>query len=159
MSYPGESIRDPTGYSFPVISNTDPRVPLLNLSTVCTRMDSLQQFLSESVNNNTLIRKDQMDMVSSEISSAIHQTIVNAAALLSCSSSSSQPLMPLPPVESTATKKGPSFEGFKRDANLRMHMRAHGNEFKTLEALARPDKGDKTSSASLAGKTNVFLPL
>ncbi|KAJ6353695.1 hypothetical protein OIU76_002669 [Salix suchowensis] len=106
MSYPGESIRDPTGYSFPVISNTDPRVPLLmNLSTVCTRMDSLQQFLSESVNNNTLIRKDQMDMVSSEISSAIHQTIVNAAALLSCSSSSSQPLMPLPPVESTATEK------------------------------------------------------
>ncbi|KAJ6737211.1 PROTEIN SENSITIVE TO PROTON RHIZOTOXICITY 1 [Salix viminalis] len=191
MSYPGESIRDPTGYSFPVISNTDPRVPLLNLSTVCTRMDSLQQFLSASVNNNTLIRKDQMDMVSSEISSAIHQTIVNAAALLSCSSSSSQPFMPLPPVESTATKKGQALKvenreanddteaieldavellaehvhfcdicgkGFKRDANLRMHMRAHGNEFKTLEALARPDKGDKTISASLAGKTKFSCP-
>ncbi|WOG84510.1 hypothetical protein DCAR_0103694 [Daucus carota subsp. sativus] len=32
-------------------------------------------------------------------------------------------------------------KGFKRDANLRMHMRAHGNEFKTLEALAKPEKG------------------
>ncbi|KAJ6682635.1 PROTEIN SENSITIVE TO PROTON RHIZOTOXICITY 1 [Salix koriyanagi] len=39
-----------------------------------------------------------------------------------------------------------------------MHMRAHGNEFKTLEALARPDKGDKTSSASLAGKTKFSCP-
>ncbi|KAG9451502.1 hypothetical protein H6P81_011467 [Aristolochia fimbriata] len=31
-------------------------------------------------------------------------------------------------------------KGFKRDANLRMHMRAHGDKFKTLEALARPGK-------------------
>lgn len=31
-------------------------------------------------------------------------------------------------------------KGFKRDANLRMHMRAHGNEFKTPEALAKPEK-------------------
>lgn len=29
-------------------------------------------------------------------------------------------------------------KSFKRDANLRMHMRAHGNQFKTLEALSRP---------------------
>jgi hypothetical protein len=62
MSNPGEATRNPMGYSFHVSSNTDPRVPLLNLPTVCTRMDSLQQFLSESVNNNTLISKDQMDM-------------------------------------------------------------------------------------------------
>ncbi|KAL8475132.1 hypothetical protein ACS0TY_031527 [Phlomoides rotata] len=32
-------------------------------------------------------------------------------------------------------------KGFKRDANLRMHMRAHGNQFKTAEALAGPEKG------------------
>ncbi|XP_076933174.1 protein SENSITIVE TO PROTON RHIZOTOXICITY 1-like, partial [Bidens hawaiensis] len=31
-------------------------------------------------------------------------------------------------------------KGFKRDANLRMHMRAHGNKFKTLEALSKPEK-------------------
>ena len=49
-------------------------------------------------------------------------------------------------------------KGFKRDANLRMHMRAHGNEFKIFEALAKPDKGDKTSSASLAGKTKFSCP-
>ena len=133
-----------------------------------------------------------MDMVSSEISSAIHQIIVNAAALLSSSSSSSQPFMPQPPVESTAIKKAQVLKvenreeneedteaieldavellaehvhfcdicgkGFKRDANLRMHMRAHGNQFKTLEALAKPDKGDKTISASLAGKTKFSCP-
>eukprot|EP00245_Coleochaete_scutata_P018489 TRINITY_DN963_c0_g2_i1.p1 TRINITY_DN963_c0_g2~~TRINITY_DN963_c0_g2_i1.p1 ORF type:complete len:404 (+),score=59.28 TRINITY_DN963_c0_g2_i1:67-1278(+) len=32
-------------------------------------------------------------------------------------------------------------KGFKRDANLRMHMRGHGDEFKTPAALSRPDKG------------------
>lgn len=31
-------------------------------------------------------------------------------------------------------------KGFKRDANLRMHMRGHGDEYKTASALARPDK-------------------
>ncbi|KAH7434320.1 hypothetical protein KP509_06G011000 [Ceratopteris richardii] len=30
-------------------------------------------------------------------------------------------------------------KGFKRDANLRMHMRGHGDEYKTVAALARPD--------------------
>ena len=35
-------------------------------------------------------------------------------------------------------------KGFKRDANLRMHMRAHGNQFKTPEALAKPDKCTET---------------
>uniref|UniRef100_A0A803PE39 C2H2-type domain-containing protein n=1 Tax=Cannabis sativa TaxID=3483 RepID=A0A803PE39_CANSA len=29
-------------------------------------------------------------------------------------------------------------KGFKRDANLRMHMRAHGNQYKTPEALSKP---------------------
>ena len=31
-------------------------------------------------------------------------------------------------------------KGFKRDANLRMHMRGHGDEYKTAAALARPDR-------------------
>lgn len=35
-------------------------------------------------------------------------------------------------------------KGFKRDANLRMHMRAHGNQFKTPEALAKPETLDST---------------
>ncbi|KAJ6916980.1 protein SENSITIVE TO PROTON RHIZOTOXICITY 1-like [Populus alba x Populus x berolinensis] len=159
MSNPGESTQNPTGFSVP-ISNTDPRVPLLNLSTVRARMDSLQQFLSES------------------ISSAIHDIIVNAAALLSCKSNSSQPFTPQPPVHSTAIKKAQVLKvenkeedsevhvhfceicgkGFKRDANLRMHMRAHGNQFKTLEALAKPDKGNETISASFAGKTKFSCP-
>lgn len=62
----------------------DARVPLLNLSAVRSRMDLVQRFLSESVNRNTLIGKSEMDMVSTEISAAIHQIIVNGAALLAC---------------------------------------------------------------------------
>lgn len=31
-------------------------------------------------------------------------------------------------------------KGFKRDANLRMHMRGHGDEYKTAAALAKPVK-------------------
>ncbi|KAF5470800.1 hypothetical protein F2P56_011289 [Juglans regia] len=31
-------------------------------------------------------------------------------------------------------------KGFKRDANLRMHMRAHGDEYKTIAALGNPMK-------------------
>lgn len=38
-------------------------------------------------------------------------------------------------------------KGFKRDANLRMHMRGHGDEYKTPAALARPDKSVHDPSA------------
>ncbi|KAL5217516.1 hypothetical protein ABZP36_018200 [Zizania latifolia] len=32
-------------------------------------------------------------------------------------------------------------KGFKRDANLRMHMRGHGDEYKTAAALSKPGSG------------------
>lgn len=42
-------------------------------------------------------------------------------------------------------------KGFRRDANVRMHMRAHGNEYKTPEALmsrsSAPDKPCKDSAS------------
>ncbi|ESQ42251.1 hypothetical protein EUTSA_v10013882mg [Eutrema salsugineum] len=40
-------------------------------------------------------------------------------------------------------------KGFKRDANLRMHMRAHGDEYKTREALISPTRHDKKVEYSL----------
>ncbi|EOA22034.1 hypothetical protein CARUB_v10002559mg [Capsella rubella] len=40
-------------------------------------------------------------------------------------------------------------KGFKRDANLRMHMRAHGDEYKTREALISPISQDKKGDYSL----------
>ncbi|GAV69661.1 zf-C2H2 domain-containing protein [Cephalotus follicularis] len=50
-------------------------------------------------------------------------------------------------------------KGFKRDANLRMHMRAHGDEYKTSAALTNPmknkdgrDMGNKDCSTKLARK-------
>lgn len=39
-------------------------------------------------------------------------------------------------------------KGFKRDANLRMHMRGHGDEYKTPAALAKPNK-ESTSEPTL----------
>ncbi|CAN6463649.1 unnamed protein product [Victoria cruziana] len=40
-------------------------------------------------------------------------------------------------------------KGFKRDANLRMHMRGHGDEYKTPEALAKPNKDLKPETGHL----------
>ncbi|XP_010530148.1 PREDICTED: protein SENSITIVE TO PROTON RHIZOTOXICITY 1 [Tarenaya hassleriana] len=37
-------------------------------------------------------------------------------------------------------------KGFKRDANLRMHMRGHGDEYKTPAALAKPHKESGSGS-------------
>ncbi|CAI0556842.1 unnamed protein product [Linum tenue] len=39
-------------------------------------------------------------------------------------------------------------KGFKRDANLRMHMRGHGDEYKTPAALAKPPTIKEVSSAA-----------
>jgi hypothetical protein len=39
-------------------------------------------------------------------------------------------------------------KGFKRDANLRMHMRGHGDEYKTPAALARPDRGNQEATVT-----------
>ncbi|CAI5526746.1 unnamed protein product [Closterium sp. Naga37s-1] len=41
-------------------------------------------------------------------------------------------------------------KGFKRDANLRMHMRGHGDEYKTPEALANPDKATLSRTKTTA---------
>ncbi|KAK9990255.1 hypothetical protein SO802_025240 [Lithocarpus litseifolius] len=215
----GESFRIPAGYSAGLghnpgqnrVGSSDSRVPLLNLSTVRTRMDSLQRFLSDSVNRNQLVSQDQMDMVSTEIVSAIHQIIVNGAALLSCSQTSdltaaaaaevASPNSTIPPklapdtsvplkVEASDSddfKVESSFldsdseiveldavellaehihfceicgKGFKRDANLRMHMRAHGNQYKTPEALAKPDRllGGSSAAAESSRHTKFSCP-
>ncbi|KAJ4841603.1 hypothetical protein Tsubulata_039482 [Turnera subulata] len=161
----------------------DLRVPLANLSAVKRSMDSVHDLLSRSLSSNTLLPQRQMDSISADISSAIHQIIVNAAAILS-SSSSSQPAslppplplpVPLPPAAAAPKTEEKEVEeeeeeeeeivevdavellaehvhfceicgkGFKRDANLRMHMRAHGNQFKTPEALAKPPSAGEKS--------------
>lgn len=47
-------------------------------------------------------------------------------------------------------------KGFKRDANLRMHMRAHGNQFKTLAALSKPDHQPEAAAAAPAARKRRF---
>ncbi|XP_039814387.1 protein SENSITIVE TO PROTON RHIZOTOXICITY 2-like [Panicum virgatum] len=55
-------------------------------------------------------------------------------------------------------------KGFKRDANLRMHMRAHGDEYKSSAALANPAKGkaggggDATAAAARASRSYYSCP-
>ncbi|KAM1068368.1 hypothetical protein ACFX2A_000344 [Malus domestica] len=176
MSFPGQPFLTPPE-NLVQSTNEDPAAPLRNLSMVRTRMDSLQSFLTESIHANALISKDQMDMVSTGIASAIHEIISNGAALLAFSQNSIPSSDPTrthsAKIEASEVKKeievndcgkydadgGEIVEvdamellaehihyceicgkGFKRDANLRMHMRAHGNRFKTPEALTKPDK-------------------
>ncbi|PWA89019.1 Zinc finger, C2H2 [Artemisia annua] len=145
--------------------------PLLNLSKLQTRMNHVHQFLTQSLNDNTLINDHQMNLVSQEITAAINQVIVNGAALVSLSNDPKKSThddfkedkgYPKTEVLDEENVNGGDWDiveldavellaehlhfcdfcgkGFKRDANLRMHMRAHGNKFKTLEALAKPDK-------------------
>ncbi|KAJ4725003.1 protein SENSITIVE TO PROTON RHIZOTOXICITY 1-like [Melia azedarach] len=48
-------------------------------------------------------------------------------------------------------------KGFKRDANLRMHMRAHGDEYKTSAALTNPLKNNNGNSMGNSDST-VKIP-
>ncbi|XP_061344129.1 protein SENSITIVE TO PROTON RHIZOTOXICITY 1-like [Gastrolobium bilobum] len=158
------------------LDTEDLRVPLQNLSQLSTRMDSLQRFISQSINTNTLLTNHHMAIVSDEIVSAVRHLIINSAALVSCTTT------PYPFSETVPSKK-PTLDskeaelvdddrehceivefdavellendfhfcevcgkGFKRDMNLRMHMRAHGDEFKikTHEALSKKKRFGET---------------
>ncbi|KAI3461362.1 hypothetical protein Pfo_018025 [Paulownia fortunei] len=46
-------------------------------------------------------------------------------------------------------------KGFKRDANLRMHMRAHGDEYKSSAALSNPMKNN---AANMSGENTGGIP-
>lgn len=43
-------------------------------------------------------------------------------------------------------------KGFKRDANLRMHMRAHGDEYKSSAALSNPMKSGEAEAKAKAAR-------
>ncbi|XP_027335971.1 zinc finger protein STOP1 homolog [Abrus precatorius] len=147
-------------------NSADPQVPLRNLSQVRTRIDSVQRFLSQSIKTNAPLTTDQIATVSNQIVSAIHQTIVNGAALVSYSqnfTAAGAAVLSPDPLDDDAIEDSDDDceiveldavellaehihfceicgKGFRRDANLRMHMRAHGNQFKTPEALAKPSE-------------------
>ncbi|XP_019183030.1 PREDICTED: protein SENSITIVE TO PROTON RHIZOTOXICITY 1-like [Ipomoea nil] len=193
MSFFGDLRHTPAATKPPGIvtasGGADPRVPLLNLSAVRERVDSLHKFLCDSVNSNTLLGKHETDRVSAEITAAIHQIIVNGVALLAttqaadgtdskCSNQTSPSKLLcsetglLAPKERAGGEDSEIIEldavellaehihfceicgkGFKRDANLRMHMRAHGNQFKTPEALAKPPE---KCSETIPGRPALF---
>ncbi|CAA0823594.1 C2H2 and C2HC zinc fingers superfamily protein [Striga hermonthica] len=160
---------------FPGIA--DSRAALANLSAVRSRLDAVRRFLSDSVNARTPLGQFQNDAILSEISSAVQHIIVNGAALLSPTSSPRpDPALvdPKPEIQPEADESD-GYEivemdevellaehvhlceicgkGFKRDANLRMHMRAHGNRFKTREALFKPES---SAAAPTGGRKTRF---
>ncbi|KAL3530495.1 hypothetical protein ACH5RR_009817 [Cinchona calisaya] len=49
-------------------------------------------------------------------------------------------------------------KGFKRDANLRMHMRAHGDEYKSNAALSNPLKNNNSSATEKELEGSPKLP-
>ncbi|XP_027364467.1 protein SENSITIVE TO PROTON RHIZOTOXICITY 1-like [Abrus precatorius] len=145
-------------------NNSDTIQPILhNLSQLNTRMDSLQTFISQSIKSHTLLTHHQMTTLSNEIVTATRNVITNAAAILAASETVSSPtldssklhdgetVVELDAVELLATHLHfceVCGKGFTRDANLRMHMRAHGDEFKTPEALAKKACGDTRFKAT-----------
>lgn len=124
-----------------------------------------------------------MNLVSQEITAAINQVIVNGAALVSLSNDPKKStqdkgypktefldegtvigdwdIVELDAVELLAEHLhfcDYCGKGFKRDANLRMHMRAHGNKFKTLEALAKPPPDKLVTGLDVGGRTRFSCP-
>ncbi|XP_030451216.2 protein SENSITIVE TO PROTON RHIZOTOXICITY 2-like [Syzygium oleosum] len=49
-------------------------------------------------------------------------------------------------------------KGFKRDANLRMHMRAHGDEYKTSAALSNPTKNSNSNRNKASDDQECLRP-
>jgi hypothetical protein len=80
---------------------SDPCAALHNLSLLGQRMESLRRFLSDSLDGRAApIAADQMQIVSSEISSTVQHVILNATALLASATSQSplfNPGMPAQP--------------------------------------------------------------
>lgn len=157
----------------------DPRAALQRLAALGDRMATVRRRLAASLSGESQpLSSSDIHSVSSEISSAAHLVVLNAASLLSSSlpfPASPPPPAPPAPVQelpaaaaATSAQKLPQEttkgdgdydvveldaaellaehvhycdicgKGFRRDANLRMHMRAHGDRFKTLDALSRP---------------------
>lgn len=174
----------------------DPRAALQRLAALGDRMAAVRHRLAASISGESQpLSSSDIQSVSSEISSAAHLVVLNAANLLSSSlpflappppPAAPAPVQELPAAASSAeelpreaTKGDGGYDvveldaeellaehvhfcdicgkGFRRDANLRMHMRAHGDRFKTLDALSRPGQakpaagGDVRFSCPFAG--------
>ncbi|KNA03229.1 hypothetical protein SOVF_211160 [Spinacia oleracea] len=142
--------------------------PLTNLSAIQHRVDSLSRILSNSVNRNTPLSKNDSNTITAELTSAIHHVVINGAALLSSShvahhspqmDSENPEIVELDAMELTAEYTHTCQvcgKGFKRDANLRMHMRAHGDRFKTLDSLMKP--GNLKKSEGFGRETRFSCP-
>ncbi|KAG8059144.1 hypothetical protein GUJ93_ZPchr0002g24497 [Zizania palustris] len=167
----------------------DPHAALLRLVALGDRMAAVRRRLAASLSGESKpLSSYDIHSVSSEISSAAHLVVLNAASILSSTIPFPAPPLPPPPpapvvrelhsaasaaqvLPKEASKGDGDYDvveldaaellaehvhfcdvcgkGFRRDANLRMHMRAHGERFKTLDALSRPGQAKPPAGREL----------
>ncbi|KAH0860196.1 hypothetical protein HID58_088457 [Brassica napus] len=130
---------------------------LLNLSTIQDKVHEIQSlvnFFMISPNNNNQSSESTSSLAAANVESLVQDIITAASSMMltcqqlqsSTNSSRNYEIVELS-VEDLLAKYTHYCQicgkGFKRDANLRMHMRAHGDEYKTREALISPTSRDK----------------
>ncbi|KAL2343068.1 hypothetical protein Fmac_004353 [Flemingia macrophylla] len=106
-------------------------VSLLNLSELSTRIDSLQTFLSQSIQSHTLLTPHQITRVSNQILAAIRHLITNGAALASAAAAAAAS-------QNQPTSDSPKHNVVELDAEeLLLEKHLHSGEFRTAAEAAR----------------------
>ncbi|PWA87456.1 C2H2 and C2HC zinc fingers superfamily protein [Artemisia annua] len=128
----------------------DPKTMLSNLNVMEQKIHQLQELVQLIVGKSTSMDQpnqlliQQQQLVTADLTSIIIQLISTAGSLLpSHLPPGSYEILQLEKEEILAPHTHFCVicgKGFKRDANLRMHMRGHGDEYKTAAALAKPHK-------------------
>ncbi|KAF2297445.1 hypothetical protein GH714_023575 [Hevea brasiliensis] len=123
------------------IPDWDPRAMLNNLSFLEQKIHQLQDLVHLIVGRRGQVLgrpeelvTQQQQLVTADLTSIIVQLISTAGMNNSVQQQHSS--------GSKVSDQSNQMDvtGFKRDANLRMHMRGHGDEYKTPAALAKPNK-------------------
>ncbi|KAG6388809.1 hypothetical protein SASPL_150245 [Salvia splendens] len=158
----------PEAHESGYMQNWDPSAMLNNLLFLEKKIHQLQDLVQlvvgrrgQAMNQADEILVQQQQLITADLTSIIVQLISTAGSLLPSLKNSESLASQLGQFGGIATQLAgvtdnvvpnkmedrhdptgvsEDHDGFKRDANLRMHMRGHGDEYKTPAALAKPHK-------------------